>query len=61
VSNSNVVYLWKWFETKKPRLKARRNCFASTREILELRTAFSQIESLVFRKMIIHAATQVPR
>ena len=22
MSNSNVVYLWKWFESKKPRLEA---------------------------------------
>ena len=58
MSNSNVVYLWKWFESEKPRLEARRNCFASTRETLELRAAFSLIESPVFRRMIIETAPE---
>ena len=48
MSNSNVVYLWKWFESKKPRLEARRDFFATTRETLELRAAFSRKSKVRF-------------
>jgi hypothetical protein len=59
MSNSNVVNLYEWFETKKPGREARRNGFASTRETFELLTAFSQIESPTFRTMIIEMAREV--
>jgi hypothetical protein len=55
MSNSNVVYLPKWFESEEPPPEARR-CFASTRETFELLAAFSQIRSPVLRKMIIEMA-----
>ena len=55
MSNSNVVYLPKWFESEEPPAEARR-CFASTRETFELLAAFSQIENSLIRKMIIETA-----
>jgi hypothetical protein len=58
MSNSNVVHLCRWFETKKPGLEARGNGFASTRETFELLTAFSRIESPTFRRMIIETARE---
>jgi hypothetical protein len=52
VSNSNVVYLPIQFESKKKqRSLASRAGFASPRETLELLTAFSRIESPIFRRM----------
>lgn len=56
MSNSNIVYLPTWFEREEPRPEARRCCCASTRETFELLAAFSQIESPVFRGMIIEMA-----
>src|ERR1700720_363830 len=38
---------------RKAASRERRTCFASTRETLELRAAFSRIESPVYRRMII--------
>ena len=58
MSNSNVVYLWNRFVSEKPHLEERRTCFASTRETLELRAAFSRIESPVYRRMIIETARE---
>jgi hypothetical protein len=58
VSNSNVVYLPKWFEREQPRPEPPRYCFASTRETSELLAAFSQIESPVYRRMIIETARE---
>ena len=58
MSNSNVVYLWNRFVSEKPHLEGRRTCFASTRETLELRAAFSRIESPVYRRMIIETARE---
>jgi len=52
MSNSNVIYLRKWFE-KTPPLSEQRNCFASTRETLELLKAFSRIESAFLRGTIV--------
>jgi hypothetical protein len=57
MSNSNVIYLRKWFE-KTPPLSEQRNCFASTRETLELLKAFSRIESAFLRGTIISAARE---
>ena len=47
MSNSNVIYLRKWFE-KTPPLSEQRNCFASTRETLELLKAFSRLKVCFF-------------
>ena len=58
MSNSNVVYLPKWFQREQPHLEERRTCFASTRETLELLAAFSRIESPVYRRMIIETARE---
>ena len=58
MSNSNVVYLPKWFEREQPRPELPRYCFASTRETLELLAAFSRIESPVYRRMIIETARE---
>lgn len=55
MSNSNVVYLWKWFESEKPRPEASRT---NPRETLELLAAFSRIESPAFRRMIIETARE---
>ena len=56
MSNSNIVYLPTWFEKEEPHPETRRYCFTSTRETFELLAAFSQIESPVFRRMIIEMA-----
>ena len=59
MSNSNVVYLPIQFESKKKqRSLASRAGFASPRETLELLTAFSRIESPIFRRMIIQMARE---
>jgi hypothetical protein len=47
MSDANIIHLQKRFE-KTPPLDELRNCFASTRETLELLNAFLRIENPIY-------------
>ena len=57
MSDANIIYLQKWFE-KTPPLGELRNCFASTRETLELLNAFLRIQNPIVRSTIIRTARE---
>jgi hypothetical protein len=57
MSDANIIYLRKWFE-KTPPLGELRNCFASTRETLELLNAFLRIDNRIIRSTIIRTARE---
>jgi hypothetical protein len=57
MSDANIIYLRKWYE-KTPRRGEWRNCFASTRETLELLKAFLRIENPIIRSTAIRTARE---
>jgi hypothetical protein len=57
MSDANIFYLRKWYE-KRPPPGELRNCFADTRETLELLNAFLRIENPIIRSTIIRTARE---
>jgi hypothetical protein len=58
MSQSNVIDLRKWFETRSPSSSDRLGSFSNSRECIELLHAFTRIADPAFRFAIIRAAKE---